>query len=59
MPIQRNFRYNLTSQDGFGVLRIRDASLGDSGEYHCEVISQLHGSHLVLPGIQLQVDDGE
>jgi hypothetical protein len=58
-PIQQSFRYNFTSRGGFGVLRIRDAGLGDSGEYHCEIISQLHGSQLVLPAIQLQVDDGK
>ena len=58
-PIQRNCRYNLTSRNGFGVLRIRDAGLGDAGEYHCEVVSELHGSQLVLPSIQVQVNDGK
>lgn len=59
MPIQRNSRYNFTSRSGFGVLRISNAGQGDAGEYHCEVISELHGSRLIEPSIQVQVTDGK
>lgn len=59
MPLRQNSRYNFTSQNGFAVLRIRDAGLEDSGEYHCEIISDLHGSRLVQPSTRVQVSDGK
>ena len=58
MPLPRSTRYNFTSLNGFGVLRIHDAAAEDAGEYHCEVISRLHGSQLILPSVQLEVIDG-
>lgn len=59
MPLPQNSRYNFTSRNGFGVLRIQDSGLEDAGEYHCEVISNLHGSQLIQPSVQVQVADGE
>ncbi len=59
MPLPQNARYNFTSRNGFGVLRISDAALEDAGKYHCEIISDLHGSRLVLPGTQVEVVDGK
>lgn len=57
-PLPRNPRYNFTSRSGFGVLRIMDSQLEDSGEYHCQVVSSLHGTQLVLPSVRVQVADG-
>lgn len=59
MPIPKLSRYNFTSQNGFGVLRISDSGLEDAGQYHCEVSSAVHGSQLIQPSIQVQVADGE
>ena len=59
LPLSQDSRYNFTSRNGFGVLRIHDAGLGDAGEYHCEVISELHGSYLVQPSVTVGVTDGE
>ena len=58
-PLRQNPRYNFTSRNGFGVLRISDASLEDAGIYHCQVISKLHGSIIARSSIQVQVIDGE
>ena len=58
-PLPQNARYNFTSRNGFGVLRISDAALEDAGDYHCEVISKLHGAQLILPSTQLEVVDGK
>ena len=58
-PLPQSPRYNFTSQNGFGVLRILDSGLEDAGQYHCEVVSTLHGTRLVLPAVQVSVEDGE
>lgn len=57
MPLRQNSRYNFTSRNGFGVLRIRDSGLEDAGKYHCEVISELHGIRIVQPSTQVVVID--
>lgn len=58
MSLPQNSRYNFTSQNGFGVLRVSEAALEDAGDYHCEVISELHGSQVILPSTQVEVIDG-
>ena len=58
-PIPQNCRYNFTSQGGFGVLRIHDAGMEDAGEYHCEVLSELRGSRLIQPSVEIQVFDSK
>ena len=57
MPLSQNPRYNFTSHNGFGVLRVSGAALEDAGDYHCEVISELHGSRVVLPSTRVEVID--
>ena len=57
--LPRNPRYAITSQNGYSVLHIRDASLEDAGRYYCEVISQLYGSYLLQDSVLVRVMDGK
>lgn len=58
-PLPRNPRYAFMSQNGYGVLRIRDAGLEDAGRYHCEVVSRLYGSALLQDSVLVQVTDSK
>ena len=58
-PLRQLSRYNFTSQNGFGVLRIHDARLEDAGYYYCESVTELYGYRIVNQSIRVEVTDSK